>query len=248
MRLSRILRTRAELIECASLEDLLSVIGTRRVDLLIVAPWDSSGVRVAPVLSKIRKDAPSLPVAVYCAVDKDAVREVVALTKAGADEVILRGIDDDSSELWVRLLVSASRRAAAQALIELRPHLPSKVEPIVAYCLDHADEGVTVEHLVATFHVTRRTLRNQLTAVGLPTPSSLISWCRLLLAARFLDDPGRTVEQVALTLGFGSGTALRNMLRRYTGLRPSELKHRGGWLYLVRQFAGGPWPAEHQLT
>lgn len=235
-RLRAILRHRAEVIVCRRVNELADVLRTQ-VDILIVAPWDSSGALVAPAIAFVRWRRPSLPIVVYCALDESSVRQVVALTRSGADEIILRGIDDDSSALWSRLLVSVSRRMAAQTLSELRPLLGKDTEPILSYCLERADQSVTVEELAATLNVHRKTLVNRLAAAGLPGPNNLISWCRLMLAARFLEDPGRSVEQVALTLGFGSGPALRNMIRRYTGLRTSELRKLGGWSYLVRLFA-----------
>lgn len=235
LRLRAILRHRAEVSTCKRIKELIEVLRTH-MDILIVAPWDSSGSPVAPILGDIRRRRPSLPIAVYCALDADAVRQVVALTKSGADEVILRDIDEDSSALWSRLLISVSRRAAAQTLSQLRPLLDEDVEPILSYCLERADQRLTVEQLAATLNVHRKTLFNRLASVGLPSPRNLISWCRLILAARLLEDPGRSVEQVALTLGFGSGPALRNMIRRYTGLRTSELRELGGSSYLVRLF------------
>ena len=55
-------------------------------------------------------------------------------------------------------------------------------------------------------------------------------------AARLLDDPGRTIEQVALKLDFPSGAALRNMFKRYTGLRTTEVRENGGVRCLVHTF------------
>lgn len=57
-----------------------------------------------------------------------------------------------------------------------------------------------------------------------------------MIAARLLDDPGRTVEQVALMLDFPSGTALRNMFKRYTGLRTSEVRQNGGVRCVLHAF------------
>lgn len=240
------LRARAELLACGQLDDLVLLLARRRVDLIVVAPWDASGARVAPILREIRDRLPSVPVVVYCTLGAAAVREIVALAKSGADEVILRGIDDDSSEIWSRLLVSVHRRAADQALLALRPLLPNEVEPIVSYCLERAEKGVRVEEVAAALHLHRRTLVHRMATAGMPAPSSLISWCRLLLAARLLEDPGRAVEQVALTLGYSSGAALRNMMRRYTGLRPSELREHGGLqcvVQLLRSSIEAPKPA-----
>ena len=56
------------------------------------------------------------------------------------------------------------------------------------------------------------------------------------MAARMLDDPARTVEQVALKLDFPSGAALRNMFKRYTGLRTTEVRENGGVRCLIHAF------------
>jgi AraC-like DNA-binding protein len=57
-----------------------------------------------------------------------------------------------------------------------------------------------------------------------------------VLAARRLEDPGRTVEEVAFELEYPSGNALRNMLRRYTGLRPVDLRSPAGGRRVLERF------------
>ena len=85
-------------------------------------------------------------------------------------------------------------------------------------------------------NVHRKTLVARLSGANLPTPSALISWCRILVAARLLEDPGRSVEQVALLLEFPSGTSMRNMMKRYTGLRPGEIRENGGVRCVLHAF------------
>ena len=58
----------------------------------------------------------------------------------------------------------------------------------------------------------------------------------------FNNKPIYTLEQAALRLEFPSGTALRNMLMRYTGLKPRELRENGGVhcvMHLFRRELGG---------
>src|SRR5581483_2431497 len=63
---------------------------------------------------------------------------------------------------------------------------------------------------------------------SLPSLAASISWSRLFVAARLLEDLHRPVGRVALHLGFASGSALRGMLKRYTGLTPGEVRCGGG--------------------
>jgi AraC-like DNA-binding protein len=74
-----------------------------------------------------------------------------------------------------------------------------------------------------------------LTAAGLPSPEQLLSWRRLLHAARLLDD-GRSADSVARALEFSSGSAMRKSLKQVTGLRPAELAARGGLRLLAGLF------------
>jgi AraC-like DNA-binding protein len=73
-----------------------------------------------------------------------------------------------------------------------------------------------------------RSLHRRLQRVGLPSPSSSISWSRLFVAVRLMREGTRSVEDVALSLRFSSGSALRNMLKRHSGLTPSELRRPEG--------------------
>ena len=82
----------------------------------------------------------------------------------------------------------------------------------------------------------RKTLVNRLAAAGCPTPRVLRTWCRLFVASRLLEEPGRTVESIALQLDFETTTGLRNALKRYTGLQASALRHAGGLTYVLARF------------
>ncbi|HVE77752.1 MAG TPA: helix-turn-helix domain-containing protein [Gemmatimonadaceae bacterium] len=82
----------------------------------------------------------------------------------------------------------------------------------------------------------RRTFLNRLVDAGCPPPSEIIGWARLLVAAHFIEDPMRRVDRVAVDLDFPSGSALRNMLKRYTGLQPREVREKGGMRCVLEAF------------
>jgi AraC-like DNA-binding protein len=109
----------------------------------------------------------------------------------------------------------------------------------VRYCLTNAHTAPTVEHTAAALGVRRQTIAARLAVAMLPTASSLVSWGRLLLAARLLEDAERSVERVAHALAFDSGSALRHMLMRYTGLRPAQVRARGGLAEVLPLFVAG---------
>ena len=143
---------------------------------------------------------------------------------SGDEEAMLHSLPDDAE----------TERLVLEVLAVLGPRLCPVPERLVGHCLARARRPLTVGDLADGVAVHRRTLGNWTRCAGLPAPAALISWCRLLTAAYLLRDRGRSVEEVALALDFGSGTALRSMLRRYTGLRTGEVRTQGGHLCVAR--------------
>src|SRR4051812_34674622 len=66
---------------------------------------------------------------------------------------------------------------------------------------------------------------NSETASGKPTSAS--DWCRLLFVAALLELTSRTLESIAIELEYGSATALRNQMKRYTGLTATTVRGKG---------------------
>jgi AraC-like DNA-binding protein len=64
----------------------------------------------------------------------------------------------------------------------------------------------------------------------------MLGWARLVHAAADLEYGAGSVEEIGIRLGFGSATALRNMLRRYVGVRPSELRRADGSDLVINRF------------
>jgi AraC-like DNA-binding protein len=104
----------------------------------------------------------------------------------------------------------------------------------------------SVDHVARALALNRKTLANHCRAAGFPPPGAVIAWCLILLTTALLASPGITVERVAMQLDFPSATALRNMLKRYTGLRPADLRNATALGTLCTRFldAGTRAPAE----
>jgi AraC-like DNA-binding protein len=121
----------------------------------------------------------------------------------------------------------------ARVIEAIRPHVRADTAAFVRYCLTHAGDSPSIQHAARVLGMDRKTLRNRLVQQQLPPPREVLAWCRLLVAARMLEDPGRSVEQVGLALGCGSATALRNLFLRHTGSRPKAIRKLGGMRYVL---------------
>lgn len=235
-RLQDAIRGQGSVRFCERQGELLALVENDLARVVVVDIRDREGRSMLDLVRHIREDFPSVPVVLYCAISPETSRDVLAFARAGVNDLVLRGVDDLRHTLRSALATAADHCSARLIVEELEPFVPATVMPMLRYCIENGRRSLTVEHVAHALHVHRKTLVDRLGSAHLPTPSALIAWCRLLVAARLLEDPGRSVEQVALLLDFPSGTALRNMTKRYTGLRPSEIRENGGLRCVLHAF------------
>lgn len=221
---------------CEQPDELLALASEGLAGVVVVDLRDRTGAPTLDVVRTIREEFPSVPVVAYCTLTPDTSRDILALARAGVNDLILRGVDDVGVTLRSVITTAQEHCGAKHVLEAIGPLVPPSVVPFLRYCLEHARQALSVADVASALGVHRKTLVDRLAGASLPTPSAMIAWCRLTLAARMLEDPGRSVEQVALLLDFSSGTALRNMLKRYTGLSPREVRENGGLQCVLHAF------------
>jgi AraC-like DNA-binding protein len=198
-------------------------------DVLVIEPTDASGNATEETIRSIRARFPRLSVLGHVMMKPGMSSHVLSFARAGVHELIVAGIDDSAMVLRLALQRASRRCLAEEVYAEVSSSLPREAATLVRYCLEHASESPTIDDISRALGVHRRTLVNRMQNAMLPPPSELWAWSRVLLAARYLEMPGRSVEWVALTVGYPSANALRNALKRYTGLVPSELREDDGF-------------------
>lgn len=122
---------------------------------------------------------------------------------------------------YARLLrVLVDQVAACPTTGSFMPHTDdAELEPILQSLRDHPEDNRTLSELAAAFHMAERTLtRRCRKELGM----SLTEWrqrLRLVHALPMLRS-GRSVESVALDLGYATSSAFIAMFRRLTGTSP----------------------------
>ena len=235
-RLVEALRHQGSVRFCDDAHELLAMLEHGLAAAAVVDKRDAQGDSTLAVVRRIRTAYAGVPVVLYCTLTAEASRDVLEFARAGVNDIVFRGLDDVRVALRAAIHAAVDHSAAEWTLAELEPLMPSNVSSIVRYCVENGRRNVGVEDVALALSVTRKTLVNRLKAAGYPSTSSLIAWGRLLRAARLLNDPGRSAEQVALLLGFANGSALRNMMKRYTGLTTTEVRENGGLRCVLRAF------------
>ena len=227
-RLNEATRAEAHVHVCDQQSELIALVRNGLANVVVLDMCDRSGETTLQTVRLIRDEYPTVPVILYCAITPTISRDMLDFARAGVSDLILRDVDDVRVTLRASLTTATDQHSARSLLAELGGLVPASVVPIFRYCLENGRRAVTVEQVATALNVHRKTLVDRLNAVGLPSPSAVVAWCRLLVSARMLEDPGRSVEQVALLLDFPSGTSMRNMVKRYTGLRTGEVRQNGG--------------------
>jgi transcriptional regulator GlxA family with amidase domain len=111
-----------------------------------------------------------------------------------------------------------------RALQERMGELPESLRAALEMMLYDPGAGLTVSELALRARLSRRTCERFFTRLGLPSPKRVMLLMRLLYAHRLLLDPGYTVEDVAIKLGYGKVRTLQRHLRAVFQLSAGELR------------------------
>jgi AraC-like DNA-binding protein len=207
-------------------------------DVLVIEPTDDSGRSTESAIQRFRSQYPAMSILGHVVLKSGLSSAVLSFARAGVHELVFAGIDDSAIVLRHALQRASRRCLAEEVMHNLSAVLPSEAIPLVRYCLEHVNETPGVDEMSAALGVHRRTLVKRMRSAMLPPPSELWAWSRLLLAARYLESPGRSVDWIAATTGYPSANALRNSLKKYTGLVPGELRSDSGFARVLVIFRG----------
>jgi AraC-like DNA-binding protein len=207
--------------------EAVEAIRARPVQMAVVDPLLGGGLPRTHGIGRIRQFFPSLPLLVYTELAPATAGVLLELGRAGIRRVIVHRFEDGPGALRSALLAELEQSASQQVIHELG-HILRDLPPELRLALEgmlHAPgEGPTVTALADRARLTRRTCERWFTKVGLPSPRVVMVLTRLLYAHRLLLDPGYTVEDVAIKLGYSKTKTLQMHLRAVFGLTAGELR------------------------
>ena len=144
----------------------------------------------------------------------------------------IAGIVASRSQPTVKVRAAVDRALATARADRIARSLEGRYAPpgpdAIGWAVENAGTDTSVEKLAAALGHTPRSLRQALEDAGLPAPTRVLLWGRLLLAGARLSRDGRTVEDVAFSLGYSTATSLARAMKSQTGLTPGEVSEEGG--------------------
>jgi AraC-like DNA-binding protein len=192
-------------------------------------------------LRVLKRRFPTLALVAYVTANAQRARDLFDAGRVGVDGLVLVDVDDEPG-----MLMTTLEQAEARGLTSLlRAALAARGQPVRPLVRDavlasvvRAHERLTPTALARLLAVPSRVLSRRLAEAGMPAPNKLLTWGRLLVAARLLEDGARSADGVALALAFPSGSACRNTSQRYLSATPGEIRARGGSSWVIERFIG----------
>lgn len=212
------------------------VLGALRVTgapLFITRPLALDQTPHADLIRGIRDGAPAFDIVALVRSHEPQRNAVVALTQLGVGEVLL--LDDPDFAERLTDLVQRTRLShrVGECGRQASVGLPAKVATLVRWSFQRGLRYGSVSEFAAAKGVSNRTLRWRLAKFHL-TPEDLLRWRRVIAAFVLFEHTLMTVDRVAKRVGFPSGPALHNAIRRSAGVSRSHVLKSGGTPYLVR--------------
>jgi len=225
-------RDRHDIVVCSTWEDIEEAC-ERHPIRLVIADLLASPAAAFERVRQLKRRSPQLTVIAYSTINAAQAHDLFDAGREGIDGLIVAEVDDSPRAL-LAFIENAESRSLASMLRRLLEGIDEAVVDAVLLSVSRAHERLSPQTLARLLALPRRLLADRLAAAALPSPQRLLMWGRLIVAAHLLEDPRRTADRVAASLSFPSGSAFRNVCRRYLHATPSEIRQRGGAPFVAR--------------
>lgn len=232
VRLAAALRDQFLAVTCDSWRHLHQTIERHPVTAVVLDPALDAG---SDELRSLRRSYTSLAIVAYVSVPPATEFDLFDYGRLGLDAIAIKDRGDSP-----RLLRATVERAEARGLLDPIRRALGDLNPTardaILMAVSRAQQRLSPESMARAMGITRAHLSSQLTAHSVPAPHELISWGRLIVASRMLEDPNRSANGIAAALEYPSASAFRNACQRYLHAAPAEIREQGGASFAVSAF------------
>ncbi len=224
--LTQVLGPTHSLSASADWSALRATVQSRIVDAVIADPAFDGNVHTQDLMD-LRELYPSLPIILYTTLSATAMQGVIQLARYGVEHVVLARFDDEPKRFLELIEAVPGHALGDQMLRELREpmaKLPVTISRAIERLYRSPGRFHGARELAEASGITPRGLYRHMTAVGMPSVKALVVAARLVRAYGYLQDPGRSVKEVAARVGYSRPWLLTKQMREYTGHVPSEVR------------------------
>lgn len=203
----------------------------------------SSDLQTKPTteLCSLRERFPGTPLIALFDPDSSSPDALIAVSRPGVSIAVPVGSLKRDTRLRVAMERCKQVNVTAQVWRFLDGAIPVPAEFLFRRALHISNRARRLGDLATAAGMGERALRKYCAKHSLMSPQWILGWSRVLTAAFYLGDPGRTIQSVARLLHFPSSCALQHQLNRYSSLPTRQLRRVGPLSHLVGRLrhAGG---------
>jgi AraC-like DNA-binding protein len=200
--------------------------------LFVTRPADSDAEPHTTLLRGILTDAPAFDIIALKRHGDERSGALVALTHLGVGDVLLLDDPQFSERLNEFVLRTRLSLRVAECGKEVASGLPPEVARLVHWAFRRGLRCGSVSEFAAAKGLSNSTLRLRLSTFRL-TPEDLLRWRRVIAAFVLFEHTLLTVDRVARRVGFPSGPALHNAIRRTVGRSRGQVLRSGGTPHVI---------------
>jgi AraC-like DNA-binding protein len=194
-----------DLLVASSWEELESFIRRKPVSVVILDPSASGNLDVDAVAGLLKR-YPSLPLVAYVTLHAPTFKAIAQLGKLGLEDVVLHRFDDAPERFRERVAQVQGNSLTHRAVEELRGSLRQLPRPLLVAIenLFEQPHRYTSALDLATAGMAIVNVYRNLDAAGLGSPKRLLVAAKVLRGFAYLSDPGYSVLDVSVKLGYKS--------------------------------------------
>ncbi|MGH7604259.1 MAG: hypothetical protein ACRENK_09720 [Gemmatimonadaceae bacterium] len=216
-----------ELLVASSWDDLESIIRREPVSVVILDP-SASGTLDVDAVAGLLKRYPSLPLIAYVTLHAPTFKAIAQLGKLGLEDVVLHRFDDAPERFRERVEQVQGNSLTHRAIEELRGSLRQLPRPLlvaIENLFEQPHRYTNALDLAMTGMAIVGVYRN-LDAAGLGSPKRLVVAAKVLRGFGYLSDPGYSVLDVSVKLGYKTTRIFSRHWVAVFGDTPARVRNR----------------------
>jgi AraC-like DNA-binding protein len=217
-----------ELLVASSWQELESFIRRKPVSVVILDP-SADGIMNISAVAGLLKRYPSLPLIAYVTLNAPAFNAVAQLGRMGLEDVVLHHFDDAPERFRERVEQvegNALTHSVIQAIADRLKQLPRQLSVTVENLFDQPHRYMSALDLGMEAGIAIVSVYRNLDTAQLGSPKRLVIAAKVLRGFGYLRDPGYSVLDVSIKLGYKSARIFSQHWVSVFGVTPARVRTR----------------------
>jgi len=218
----------AELFVASSWQELESFIRRKPVSVVILDP-SADGIMNVSAVAGLLKRYPSLPLIAYVTLNAPAFNAVAQLGRMGLEDVVLHHFDDVPERFRERVEQvegNALTHSVIEAISDRLKQLPRQLSVTVENLFDQPHRYMSALDLGMEAGIAIVSVYRNLDTAQLGSPKRLVIAAKVLRGFGYLRDPGYSVLDVSIKLGYKSARIFSQHWVSVFGVTPARVRTR----------------------